>query len=59
MEKRFPNSKVINDDINNVDFTKLEPVDMLIGGFPCQTFSYAGARKGMSEEDERGMLWYH
>ena len=58
LEKRFPNSKVINDDINNVDFTKLEPVDMLIGGFPCQTFSYAGARKGMSEEDERGMLWY-
>lgn len=58
LEKRFPNSKVINKDINEVDFTKLEPVDMLIGGFPCQTFSYAGTRKGMSEEDERGMLWY-
>lgn len=58
LEKRFPNSKVLNKDINEVDFTKLEPVDMLIGGFPCQTFSYAGSRKGMSEEDERGMLWY-
>ena len=58
LEKRFPNSKVINADINDVDFTKLEPVDVLIGGFPCQSFSYAGNRKGMSEEDERGILWY-
>ena len=38
LEKRFPNSKVINDDINNVDFTKLEPVDMLIGGFLVKHF---------------------
>ena len=58
LKKRWPKSKVINDDINNVDFSKLEPVDMLIGGFPCQSFSYAGNRKGMSEEDERGILWY-
>ena len=58
LEKNFPNSKVICDDIRNVDFSELEPVDVLIGGFPCQTFSYAGARKGMSEEDDRGLLWY-
>ena len=58
LEKNFPNSKVICDDIRNVNFSKLEPVDVLIGGFPCQTFSYAGARKGMSEEDDRGLLWY-
>lgn len=58
LKKRFPNSQVINKDIADVDFTKLEPVDVLIGGFPCQSFSYAGNRKGMSEEDERGMLWY-
>jgi DNA (cytosine-5)-methyltransferase 1 len=58
LEKRFPSSQVINKSIYDVDFTKLEPVDMLIGGFPCQSFSYAGNRKGMSEEDDRGMLWY-
>ena len=58
LEKRFPTSQVINKSIYDVDFTKLEPVDMLVGGFPCQSFSYAGNRKGMSEEDERGMLWY-
>ena len=58
LQKRFPTSQVINKSIYDVDFTKLEPVDMLVGGFPCQSFSYAGNRKGMSEEDERGMLWY-
>ena len=58
LEKRFPRSQVINKDINEVKFEELEPIDMLIGGFPCQSFSYAGNRKGMREEDERGMLWY-
>ena len=58
LEKRFPSSQVINKSIYDVDFTKLEPVDMLIGGFPCQSFSYAGNRKGMGEDNYRGMLWY-
>ena len=34
LEKRFPTSQVINKSIYDVDFTKLEPVDMLVGGFP-------------------------
>lgn len=58
LKKHWPNAKQIKEDINNVDFSKLEKVDMLIGGFPCQTFSVAGSRKGLSEEDERGILWY-
>ena len=58
LKKHWPNALQIEDDINNVDFSKLEKVDMLIGGFPCQTFSVAGSRKGLSEEDDRGILWY-
>ncbi|MFR7639115.1 MAG: DNA cytosine methyltransferase [Allobaculum sp.] len=32
-----------------------EPIDVLLGGFPCQTFSLAGKRKGLS--DPRGQLY--
>jgi len=34
----------------------LEPVDILHAGFPCQSFSQAGDRKGF--EDPRGQLFY-
>lgn len=34
----------------------LEPVDILHAGFPCQSFSSAGERKGFN--DPRGMLFY-
>lgn len=35
---------------------KLEPVDVLHAGFPCQSFSQAGERRGF--EDPRGMLFF-
>ena len=43
-------------DVTAVDFTTIEPVDVLTGGYPCQPFSHAGLRKGT--DDERH-LWPH
>jgi len=45
-------------DINGHSEWKLPPVDILVGGTPCQSFSIAGLRKGL--EDPRGniMLTY-
>jgi DNA (cytosine-5)-methyltransferase 1 len=41
-------------DITAVDWSTVEPVDVLAGGFPCQPVSSAGLRRGT--EDER-WLW--
>ncbi|EGQ8769350.1 DNA (cytosine-5-)-methyltransferase, partial [Vibrio parahaemolyticus] len=42
--------------INPLGF-KLNKFDLLLGGFPCQSFSNVGYRKGL--EDERGQLFYN
>lgn len=52
-----PNWNVLEGDIKNFCFTKyLNQVDVVTGGFPCQAFSYAGKKLGLS--DARGTLFY-
>lgn len=41
-------------DINGHSEWKLPPINLLVGGTPCQSFSLAGLRKGL--EDPRGNL---
>lgn len=43
-------------DLTAVDWHDLEPVDVVIGGYPCQPFSTAGKRKGVHDPRH---LWPH
>lgn len=45
----FPDTVCLG-DVTKVDARKLGHIDLLIGGSPCQSFSFAGRRNGMSTE---------
>jgi len=45
-------------DLTAIDWTSVEPVDILTAGFPCQDLSLAGKRAGMREGNRSG-LWFH
>lgn len=44
---KYYRGKVINADIQNVDFKALKQVDILSFGFPCNDFSIVGEKKGL------------
>lgn len=50
------NCNLIEDDIRNVNAETLPYVDVLAAGFPCQSFSVCGNKKGF--KDERGNLFF-
>jgi DNA (cytosine-5)-methyltransferase 1 len=49
----IPNLGDITDD-NFIEQARRRPIDVLVGGTPCQSFSVAGLRRGM--DDDRGNL---
>jgi DNA (cytosine-5)-methyltransferase 3A len=49
-EKNYPNIVRLG-DVRNIDLKSLPEIDILIGGSPCQSFSFAGKMKGMSTKE--------
>jgi len=54
LEHHYPNVTNYGDMTKFKEWNINEPVNLLVGGTPCQSFSVAGLRKGL--EDPRGNL---
>lgn len=52
----FPNTVLVEEDIRNINLDTIPDFDILTAGFPCQSFSVCGNRKGFA--DERGNLFF-
>lgn len=51
--------KCLVKDVRDIDVNKLPEFDMLIGGFPCQSFSISAQNPPrLGYKDERGMLFF-
>ncbi|MGE3845165.1 MAG: DNA cytosine methyltransferase [Vicinamibacterales bacterium] len=42
--------------MSTIDWSQVEPVDILIGGFPCQDVSTVGKRAGLAPGTRSGLL---
>lgn len=42
--------------MKNINYNELPKIDLLIGGSPCQSFSFAGKQKGMTTKDNVEIL---
>ena len=56
LAKHFPNIPNFG-DVTQIDFTAVEQIDVLTGGFPCQDLSLAGKRAGLKDGTRSG-LWH-
>ena len=55
-KKHWPETPEVTGDIRGIDEKAIPKHDLICAGFPCQTFSVAGKRKGF--EDTRGTLFF-
>ena len=53
--RHFPRHRNLG-DVREIETESLPGFDFLVGGFPCQSFSHAGKRRGF--DDTRGTLFF-
>lgn len=56
LSKHWPKAKIYN-DVRDITINNVEPVDVLLGGFPCQDISVAGQQKGVHDGKKSSLWW--
>ena len=56
LKKHWPNTKIYN-DITKINPLELEPVDIIMGGFPCQDISIANTTGEGLNGKKSGLFW--
>ncbi|PKA10525.1 DNA (cytosine-5-)-methyltransferase [Leptospira meyeri] len=59
--KNYPylsETKLFSDDVSALDPSKVENVDVITSGFPCQAFSIAGYQMGFNDYKGRGNMFF-
>ncbi len=54
--KNFGSKELVEGDVRQISAETIPDIDLLVGGFPCQSFSLAGKREGFA--DIRGTLFF-
>ena len=54
-KKNFPNTIEIG-DVRDINYKDYKGIDLLIGGSPCQSFSFAGKMNGMITKEKQDII---
>lgn len=56
LRKHWPNS-ILYEDITTIELDNLEPVDVILGGWPCQDISICGKQRGIYDGEKSNLFW--
>lgn len=58
LKRNFDEEKIIESDMRKIDCKKYKGIiDFFVGGIPCQSYSTAGKRDGLNDQEKGGLFY--
>jgi DNA (cytosine-5)-methyltransferase 1 len=58
LKRNFDEEKIIESDMRKIDCKKYKGIiDFFVGGIPCQSYSTAGKREGLNDQEKGGLFY--